>query len=367
MNSVPLSKVLEKDYNNFDLVRLICACMVIYGHAFALSPEPGKYDLIRSVTGFNAAVIAVKIFFFLSGLLVTNSLIEKKSLIPYFIARFFRIWPALILVLLFSAFVIGPALTTLDLSTYLSNPNTYLYIKNQVLMKSWGTQVLGYYDLPGVFTQNPFKNNVNAPLWSLVVEIYAYIMLAAVFCLRLLERRLAILLFIVVILDSILPERIIFQFLPKGNEDYSYLPFCFSVGALMAIYKESLFVSAKEPIGFVLLFFLFSSTEYARYFFYLSVFTGVIYIFTRKPVLRFTPSVDVSYGVYLWGWPMQQILASKYPNMGVLGSQVFGTILALIFGYFSWHLIEKRSIKLGKKLVKWFYYTKDPAQATKPL
>ncbi|MCL6478022.1 MAG: acyltransferase [Peptococcaceae bacterium] len=152
MSSVSLKNILEKGYNNFDLVRLICACMVIYGHAFAVAPESGNYDLIHSITGFNAAAIAVKIFFFISGLLVTNSLIEKKSLIAYFIARFFRIWPALIFVLLFSAFVIGPALTTLDLNTYFSNPNTYLYIKNQILMKSWGTQALGNYDLPGVFT-----------------------------------------------------------------------------------------------------------------------------------------------------------------------------------------------------------------------
>lgn len=80
-------------------------------------------------------------------------------------------------------------------------------------------------------------------------------------------------------LDS--PAKNNFLFLPKGDEDFSYLPFCFSVGALMAIFKDSLFVSAKEPIGFILLFFLFSKTEYARYFFYLSVFTGIIYIYTK--------------------------------------------------------------------------------------
>ncbi len=366
-SNVPLSKILIKDCNNFDLVRLICACMVIYGHAFAVAPELGKEELIYKLTGFYAGAIAVKVFFFLSGLLVTNSLIEKKSLIHFFMARFFRIWPALILVLLFSVFVIGPVLTTLDLNTYLSSPNTYLYIKNQILMKCMLIRGLGYTDLPGLFTQNPFKDTVNVPLWTLPVEVGAYIFLGAIFCLKLLEKRIAIFLFIIIILDSILPQRIFILFLPQGNDNFSYLPFCFSVGVLMAIYKENLFLSMREPIGFFLLFLLFSNTEYAKYFFYLSVFTGIIYFFTCKPVLRLKPSSDISYGVYLWGWPMQQILVSTYPNMGVLGNQVFGTSLAMIFGYFSWHLIEKRSIKLGKKLANWVCNTRDPAQATKSL
>jgi peptidoglycan/LPS O-acetylase OafA/YrhL len=221
-------------------------------------------------------------------------------------------------------------------------------------MQSWGTQSLGYYDLPGVFTENPIKNNVNVPLWSLVVEICAYIMIAALFCVGLLKKRLATILFALVILDSILPERILFPFLPKGNEDYSYLPFCFSIGALMAVYKEEFLVSAKIPIGFLLLLFIFSKTEYARYFFYLSLFTGIVYVFSCKPLLRIKLPVDVSYGVYLWGWPIQQVLASIFPSMGVLGNQVFGIILALIFGCFSWYLVEKRSIEYGRELIKCF-------------
>ena len=275
--SLPLTRALGRDANNFDLIRLIAACVVIYGHAFSISPEPGKQDPFIAWTGYPAAAMAVKMFFFLSGLLVTNSLIEKRSALQFLIARFFRIWPALLLVLIGSAFVIGPLCTRLDLGTYFSDPNTYLYIKRQAFMQTWATQAAGYYNLPGVFEGNPFKSTVNASLWSLVVEIYAYLVLVALFLVGFTSRKAATLVIALVLLDAVLPTRLIFWFLPKGNEDFSYLPFCFAVGAGMAIFKDKVQINIGIPIGFAMLFYLFHGGEHERYFFYLTAFTAALY------------------------------------------------------------------------------------------
>ena len=273
-NSKLLASILQRNSNNIDLFRLVAACLVIYGHAFAVAPEQGRQDLLLMWTGYASAGMAVKTFFFLSGLLVTSSLLQKKSVTQFLLARFFRIWPGLALVLISSSLVIGSLYTTLGLDTYFSSPNTYLYVKRMLLMNSWGTQNLGYYDLPGVFGANPYKSTVNASLWSLVIEVYAYLLVAGIYLVGLAERRIATALIILVFLDSILPSRILFSFLPQGNEDFSYLPFCFASGAFMAIHKDRIQISIGVPLGFMLLLYLFHGTMYARYCFYLIVFTG---------------------------------------------------------------------------------------------
>ncbi len=348
--SKPLAGALGRNANNFDLFRLIAACLVIYGHAFAVAPEPGRADILMVWTGYPSAAMAVKLFFFLSGLLVTNSLLEKKSVSQFMVARFFRIMPALALVLVISAFVIGPLCTALDLNSYFADPNTYLYVKRQLLMESWGTQSLGYYNLPGVFGDNPYKSDVNASLWSLAVEVYAYLFLAAAFLVGFAERRVATVLLLLVLLDAVLPFRILFPFLPKGNEDYSYLPFCFAAGSFVALYKDKVRISTGLPLGFLLLFYLFFGTQYERYFFYLATFMGVLYLATCRWVINIRLPADVSYGVFLWGFPVQQVLMHSFPGMGQVTNLVLATLLAIGCGAASWLLVEKRAITLGKRI-----------------
>ena len=314
--SLSVAQALERRFNNFDLFRLIAALTVIYGHSFALAPASGFDDSLFALTGQHSAAMAVKFFFFLSGMLVTDSLLSRKSVLQFFIARFFRIWPALAFVLLVSIFIIGPVATNLDLATYFTNSQTYLYFKHQMLMQTWGTQSLGYYDLLGVFVDNNYKNNVNASLWSLVAEVFAYITLAAVFLVGFLEKRLATLLIMLIVIDSIVPLRIIFTFLPTGNEDFSYLPFCFASGAFLAIHKDKISIDASLPLGFALLTYLFKENQGGTHFFYLAAFTFTLYLATRFWVIqKIQLPFDVSYGTFLWGFPIQQLLSKYLPTV----------------------------------------------------
>jgi peptidoglycan/LPS O-acetylase OafA/YrhL len=287
----------------------------------------------------------------LSGLLVTNSLFKKKSVSEYLIARAFRILPALALVLVVSALIIGPLCTSMNFSDYFTNPNTYLYIKRQLLMQSWGTQGLGYYNLPGLFADNAYKNNVNASLWTLVVEIYAYLFLAVIYLVGITEKRVAVVLIVLVVLDSLLPSRILFTFLPQGNEDFSYLPFCFACGALLALHKENVRIPGIMcVIGLIVLFYLMHGTVFERFIYYLATFAGILYFASNSLILRFRPKVDVSYGVYLWGFPIQQTLAHSFPGMGRPENFLLAILIAIVIGYFSWVVVEKRSIQFGKRI-----------------
>lgn len=357
---VGLAQALNRDNNNFDLFRLFAALAVIYGHSFALTPSPGFDDVLFRLSGQNTAAMAVKFFFFLSGLLVTDSILIRKSLVQFFVARFFRIWPGLAFVVLVSIFIIGALATKLDLASYFSDPKTYLYFKHQILMQTWGTQSLGYYDLPGVFTENAYKNTVNASLWSLFPEVFAYLTLAAVFGVGLLEKRLATLLILLILVDAVAPSRIIFTSLPMGNEDFSYLPFCFAAGAFFAIHKYSIVIDARLPVGFALLFVLFQFNPNALYFFFLFAFTLALYLGTRRWIIeRLRLPFDALYGVFLWGFPIQQMLASYLPNVTGITHCLIAMTLAGLAGILSWKLVEKPSISMGKKVARSISYSQS--------
>lgn len=167
--------------------------MVIYGHAYAIIPTKDQRDPISQIISFDySGSLAVKIFFFLSGLVVTNSLIEKKNIQEFIVSRFFRIWPALTIVLISMAFVIGPILSNHSLKDYFSNPLVYKYV--------WQGLILGIqYDLPGVFPHNA-SSAANGSLWSIPFEAYAYVALAAVFLIGIFRVKLIpIVLFIYII------------------------------------------------------------------------------------------------------------------------------------------------------------------------
>jgi len=349
--SVSVADALARRSNNFDLFRLIAALTVIYGHSFALAPAPGFNDSLYELTGHHSASMAVKFFFFLSGLLVTGSLLTHRSVLQFFVARFFRIWPALAFVLLASIFVIGPIATSLNLEAYFSNSQTYLYFKHQILMETWGTQSLGYYNLPGVFEENNYKYNVNASLWSLVAEVSAYLSLAALFLIGLLEKRLALLLCALIVVDSIMPSRIIFTALPTGNEDFSYLPFCFASGVFFAIYKDRIVIDASLPLGLLLLTYLFKENLGGAHFFFLASFTLALYLATRSWIIqKIRLPFDVSYGTFLWGFPIQQLLSKYVPNLTGGAHVIVAGLLAILAGTVSWLLVEKKFIAIGKRV-----------------
>ena len=98
---------------------------MIIRHSYRLNLTPGLDDIIRSITGFTySAALAVKVFFFISDMLVTDSLLKKQSIPVFWVSSFFRIVPELLLLLLISAFLVGSIAT---------RHNILLYIKQLLL------------------------------------------------------------------------------------------------------------------------------------------------------------------------------------------------------------------------------------------
>ncbi len=347
-----LDQVIERNHNNLDFFRVLCAALVVYGHSFALFPDVLKTDAVARWVGFTySGALAVKVFFFISGLVVTNSLLTKKDPVAFVISRVFRIWPALALVLVMSAYVIGPMFTTLDVAAYLQQPGVFKYVAD-------GLKLNTQYYLPGVFVGTG-SAAVNGALWSIYYEVVAYVVLLTVFLLGVLKSPLAaVVVFAMVVVDSVLTDKFLFTTI-WNNPEVTQLAPCFALGVLAALFKQRIPVNFQVALGFVLLYGLFRKHTYNYYFFYLCVFYVVVYLSSLDVFLKIKSRTDISYGMYLWGWPVQKIVFIYLASYGLLANQVVSVALTALMGFVSWHVIEKHGVRWGSALsLRWSKTTK---------
>jgi peptidoglycan/LPS O-acetylase OafA/YrhL len=152
--------------NNFNLLRLLAAFAVLFGHCYALL---GLAEPLGTTLGMSIGSIAVDIFFISSGFLVGASLIQRQSVVDYILARFLRIFPALWVMLLFVVLLLGAVFSHLPLASYYQDPQLVHHLgKSASLMTG-----LDFY-LPGVFADNPYPRVVNGSLWTMIYELSMY-------------------------------------------------------------------------------------------------------------------------------------------------------------------------------------------------
>ncbi|QTN02449.1 acyltransferase family protein [Ochrobactrum sp. EEELCW01] len=337
-----LADALRRGNNNFDLLRLIAAVMVIVGHSYALVPVKGEIDPVLSLVGFaHSGSLAVKFFFFLSGILVTNSLLQKRDIVEFTTMRALRVVPAIAVCSAILALIVGPIFTTDQ--NYFSNPQVFRFI--------WGNSIINIqYTLPGVFENLPF-NAVNASLWTIPYEVCAYLALAGLFLVGALNNKhVAAAICVFFIVDSLIPQGGFFLYF-YSNDEVRFLPFSFALGALCAIYKDRIDVSLKLSVGLILLNYIFWFTVAQQALFYAAVFFTAIFVSTLKPVVKLTPKWDISYGIYVYGWPAQQIVASVLPGIPRSVDMPLTIAIAVACGCLSWVFIERPALKFGRNLM----------------
>lgn len=341
-----IANILQRQNNNFDLFRLIAAFSVIYGHSMGIMHTANMSDAFYKVFKHEyTAAVAVNSFFFLSGLMVTNSLLSHGSVRHYLISRIFRIFPALIVVVMISAIFIGPIFSSIDLQDYFSNTETYRYIKKNIFLRHQPY-------LPGVFG-NPHKYaDVNIPLWTIRYEFFAYIFLLCAFSLGILKNRLVATIFgVLIILDGLYGNKFIFTSVNNSEYSLRFLSCAFAMGSLCAIWKNETVIDKQLFIFSWVFYYLLKENPYNYFFFHVAFFITILFIFSRGPALKFKLGGDISYGVYLWGWPVQQMLISIYPEQGSIFNCLLAIPISAIIAIFSWRLIEKPSIELGKNIL----------------
>ncbi|WP_217133922.1 acyltransferase family protein [Leucobacter chinensis] len=316
--------------NLFDALRVLAASLVIIGHTWPLSGVGGA----PAIAGIKIHHFGVYTFFVISGYLLARSWRRSQRFGAFIIRRTLRIFPGLFVVVILTLLVLGPVVTTFPASDYWGTGPFWRYLMNLVL--------LAEYDLPGVFITNPISP-VNGSLWSLGPEFSCYLMLAV---LGLLGARASSI--IRALLAVVLVIIVVGPYLSGPLRTTAIAVTFFVLGSLFAdVPRPGRYPLWPGLLGAALLVLLDGTAGLIVVFIVLPYV--VVVVGSRKSRLSHTLHRigDPSYGMYLWGFPVQQtlILCAGVVPLWQSIAIVLPTSIAL--GLASWHLVEKPAITLG--------------------
>lgn len=340
-----VSFLLNKENNNLNLIRLFLASMVIVGHSAILNGATNYWiDPISYFFPFTASgPWAVNIFFFISGLVVTNSLLSNRKPLQFITGRFFRIMPAFVFVVLISAFVIGPIVSIIPAKQYFANRVTYTYVTDNLLFQV-------YYNLPGVFMNNSYPKAINGSLWTLAYEMSCYVILLATFLVIRNKGKIFYNTILgLIIAESFLPNKFIFNWL-GSNPQINLLPAAFALGSLLAVNADDIKIDIFTVLGVCLIYFFFRTSGYANLFFNIATSVTMLYISTTSLFNKYRPKYDISFGVYLWGFIVQQTFYHYAGKIYTGWHCLISLLISIVLAYITHLLIERPGINLGREL-----------------
>ena len=337
-----LSELLNIKSTNVNLLKFICAILVIVGHA---NPITGTgVDILTEYTGGECSFggLAVGVFFFFSGLYVTKSLSKTVNLRTYLAKRVERIFPQLAVVILISAFVLGPILTSLPVGTYFLSLGTYTYLLNAILIP--------IHNLPGVFEGLPYQT-VNGPLWTLPVEFACYLMLWGISLLlvlitkykdqknlsRIVDSR-AFRVMLGVAIAIVFAGFIVVFYVLKNEFLISVVRpvVIFIEGSLFYQYRDKIKVNWIAGLGMILLLALSGAVGLFSIGMILLLPYITVSLTLGLPQIKADWTMfKISYEMYLLGWPIQQIVllifkGSMPAHINVILTVPFDILLAYI-------------------------------------
>lgn len=332
----------------FDFMRLFLAFAVIGWHSIPITQ--GNSDALRSEPWWILVYAMVPVFFALSGFLVTGSAMRLTAM-PFLASRALRIVPALFVDTAISVLLFGAVLTSLPLSEYFTHPDTLKYWLN----------VVGeiHYDLPGVFLDNPGRA-VNGSLWTIKPELGCYAIMLALIATGMVRRWQIVLAALVAVLAASMVAQSIPGDFPGRFDlagDVSKLVIFFLAGSLTFHLRDRIPLSpwlAGGGAAFMLVCAIIGPGDLwnDRLFMILScpLLTYLLVWLGMQPLpkLPIYSRGDYSYGIYLYGFPIQQVIVSITGNHDPLMNFALTIIPVTVMAMLSWHVVEKPTLKLRK-------------------
>lgn len=184
---------------------------------------------------------------------------------------------------------------------------------------------------------------INGSQWTLPAEVRMYMLLGIAGLIGLFRSvRLATWsTLIVMVLGAF------FQHYLPLHQDWFRLGMYFSIGILVYLHRETIQISYLFALGLVGLAVLTRQLPGYELALALAISSIVFAVAYLTPQVRWLERYgDPSYGIYLWGWPSQQVVAHLLPGAGLTVHVSIAVIMAVILGYASWHLVEKHALKL---------------------
>ena len=356
-----LGEVLADRTNNFDLVRLCAAALVIYGHSFFEAPADPTPDWVQRGLGDAeyAGSVAVYAFFLISGLLVTASMERHRSALAFVTLRVARIWPGFAVcagLLVFAVVPIASGIAPWDPAW------------SRAASACFGADALFFVrdvcgSLPGAFPLTPVPGTFGFSWWTLPAEVHCYAMVL-VLGLALRSRfsgtgpevarfGLATLVLLGGYLVAVRhapadTARFHAEFSVMGG--YSSYPVLFFFAGML-LYGLRRWVPVDGGAAAVLAAVALALPQ-PNPLVYPALAYGVLALAAARPLRRIRLRHDLSYGLYIYGATLQQLVATALPGRSAATNFLVSLAAALAVAAASWRLVEAPAIQLGRALVR---------------
>lgn len=362
---LPLPTPARRD-NHFNFLRLLMATLVLLAHAPEITDgDRHREPLTRLGGALSLGEFAVAGFFLLSGFLIVQSWQRRPALADFLRNRVLRICPGFVVAALVSVVVVG-ALGAAHPGEYFARLQPRTILLELAFLHS--------PDTSPTFVGQPYAV-VNGNLWTISYEFGCYLGVGLLGACGLVKRRRAFLAFTVGVAGVwLLPlagrAMIVFcvghlgldcarsvalvLLLCKENGVFTRLLFVFCAGGCFALFQDRLRFSPRWAfVAFALTVpCLWSLVGSQLALTTLGAYAFFTFAFARIPGLAvFQGHTDISYGVYLYGWPVQKLLLWTWPGLSPWMLFALSVVGSAAAGWASWRLVEQPFLRLKSRPV----------------
>jgi peptidoglycan/LPS O-acetylase OafA/YrhL len=336
-----------KRNTRFDLFRIAFASLVLLSHAPEITDGNTSHELFSRLTRSDVTfgAVAVDGFFLLSGFLIVQSWESDPELWNYLRKRLLRIVPGYLVAVLLSVAVVGWLAPGVP---HFFHAFQWKDLKSIALLSSPAT--------PPVFPGQSYPL-VNGAMWTIGYEFRCYLLVALMGLCGLLRRRLAWLALTVAFLalaiypwHEAVPVGAIETLLGEPSKIFPYGS-AFLVGGSFYLFRDRTQFRALTTllVVVVLLVGLLSGRDAIVQSAVVLCGGYLLFYLAQRPRIgtnrRFP---DISYGIYLHGWPVESLLIFYFHWSPWVTFAVSLAICACL-GWLSWHLVERPMLRLKRR------------------
>ncbi len=337
-----LDQLCEGRDNNLNLIRFLAATCVLVSHAFPITLGAGAAEPLEHILGRSLGWVSVAIFFVISGFLITQSFQRSTYLVNWTMARILRIFPGLVVVLLATALIIGPIVSTLSAADYFSSRDTLSYVPRNLSL------AFLQYPLPGIFADNAYPGVINGSLWTLIHEVMCYALVFGLGVMGLFgsKKRSAIALLLLLAAYFGVKYLDAYDISHPRLTAFFRLALPFAIG--IALYQWRSHVPMKWRYSILL--GLAAIATYWTIFFaeaFVLWLSYTVFLLAYLPdgfIRRFNNLGDYSYGMYIYAFPVQQHIAHYITPQSPIVNIIIAIPITLLLAILSWTFVEKPAL-----------------------
>lgn len=335
--------------HQFDLLRIVFALLVLLAHAPEMTDGNRSREIFARLSHANVTFgdFGVDGFFLLSGFLIVQSWQKKPELLNFMRKRVLRIVPGYLVAALLSTLVIGLLAPGVD--HFFQHLDIH-FVKSILVLSSPSS--------PPVLPGNAYPI-VNGSLWTISYEFRCYLMVALFGILGIFRKPKLWAVATLILLASWAAPSLVghihwnkFLYPVLGDPAQVFrLTAIYFVGGCFFIYRRSIKFSRGLALAVVGVLIGVRVLDPSRIELAL-VFSGSYLMFyfgqTSVKWLQWMKNIpDISYGIYLYGWPVEALWI-WFHRGSPWTTFLVSSLICFVLGWLSWHLVEYPMLKLKK-------------------